>query len=102
MTMTTNEYRALSMVIESMMDEGTKLDMLSAVENHTREDNTGYSSLTVEDIAEEMGLTVNQVKGVVGSLAKKDLVICDDEDEMILISNNGILKHFIETLNVDI
>jgi len=50
--------------------------------------------LFVDDIAEDAGLTVNQVKGVLGSLVKKGLIDIDDidaeEDTLVQITKNGI------------
>lgn len=49
--------------------------------------------LFVDDIAEDSGLTVNQVKGVLGSLVKKELIAIDDfdaEETLVSILKNGI------------
>lgn len=40
----------------------------------------GFSDVGVTDIAEKSGLTVSQVKGVVGSLVKKGIVCVGEED----------------------
>lgn len=40
----------------------------------------GFSDVDVTDIAEKSGLTINQVKGVVGSLTKKGIVCVGEED----------------------
>ena len=47
--------------------------------------------LFMDDLADDSGLTVNQVKGVLGSLVKKGLVDVDDIDEdetLIQITQN--------------
>ena len=49
--------------------------------------------LWVDEIADEAGLTMNQVKGVLGSLVKKGLIDIDDIDAketLIQITENGI------------
>jgi len=46
------------------------------------------------DIAAEAGLTVNQTKGVLGSLVKKNMIAIDDidadEDTLVQLTENGI------------
>jgi DNA-binding MarR family transcriptional regulator len=41
--------------------------------------------LFVDDLATDSGLTQNQVKGVLGSLVKKELIQTDDNDDEILV-----------------
>lgn len=89
--MNASEFAVLNLVYSSMQDEGTKNDMLKSVMDNTREDNTGHSSINVKSLSEKLDISMNAVKGYVGSLAKKDLVICDHYDDMILVSNKGIL-----------
>lgn len=49
--------------------------------------------LWVDEIAEDAGLSMNQVKGVLGSLVKKELVMVDDFDAketLVTITQKGI------------
>lgn len=49
--------------------------------------------LFVDELAEDNGLTMNQVKGVLGSLVKKGLIDIDDvdaEETLIQITKAGI------------
>lgn len=49
--------------------------------------------LWVDEIAEDAGLTMNQVKGVLGSLVKKEVVSIDDidaEETLVQIAKKGI------------
>ncbi len=49
--------------------------------------------LWVDELANEAGLTMNQVKGVLGSLVKKEMIDIDDFDAketLISITQNGI------------
>jgi len=49
--------------------------------------------LFMDDLADESGLTVNQVKGVLGSMVKKNLISVDDFDKketLLTIEKNGI------------
>lgn len=95
MTMNDTEFKILDMIFSSMQDEGSTLDMHTSVMNKEREDNTGYSNISVNSLSEDLGITMNSVKGYLGSLAKKNVIICDDYDHMILISNYGILIWYI-------
>lgn len=45
-----------------------------------------YCATEVEDIAKACGITVNQAKGVLGSLIKKNLVYQHDEDHGFMIN----------------
>ena len=49
--------------------------------------------LWVDEIAEDSGLSMNQVKGVLGSLVKKELVVIDDidaDETLVTITKNGL------------
>lgn len=50
--------------------------------------------LWVDEIAVDAGLTMNQVKGVLGSLVKKKLIVIDDidadEETLVSITQEGI------------
>lgn len=49
--------------------------------------------LWVDEIAEDAGLSMNQVKGVLGSLVKKELIMVDDFDAketLVTITQKGI------------
>jgi len=51
--------------------------------------------LFMDELAEDAGLAINQVKGVLGSLVKKDLIEVDDIDEeetLIQLTKKGILE----------
>lgn len=49
----------------------------------------GYTEFGVEEIAKILSLKVNQVKGVVGSLQKKDLVAIVEDDPFINATLEG-------------
>lgn len=45
----------------------------------------------LKEVAEECGITVNQAKGVIGSLEKKGYVWTTDEDDMMCPTMEGVM-----------
>jgi|SRR5699024_1506658 len=55
--------------------------VLDYVNDNMKEYGDGYSDVTVEDLSNYLGNSLNTIKGVVGSLTKKGLVITDHVEE---------------------
>ena len=62
--------------------------------------NDNYSYADVKDLSKRTGFTVNQVKGVVGSLCKKGAIYPEGEDDYdLLIIDPDFMKEFAPETN---
>jgi hypothetical protein len=85
MTLTENEKSILNIVATSEFNA-----VNGSIPRHPEESPTW---MFIDEIAEDSGLTVNQCKGVLGSLVKKGIVDIDDIDNdetLIQITKAGI------------
>lgn len=57
----------------------------------------GFSSIFTEDIAREMGVTINSVRGYVGSLVKKGLLWMEENESFEVVKVRGRIKMQSET-----
>ena len=58
-----------------------------------RTDEESATFLWVDELAADSGLTMSQIKGVLGSLVKKELIEIDDwdsEDSLVRLTKKGI------------
>ena len=83
--MTENEKSILNIIARSEYNQN------NGSIPRTVEESATY--LFIDELADDSGLTVNQVKGVLGSLVKKGLVDVDDfddEETLVQITKDGI------------
>lgn len=98
MKLNANEYLALDFILARTCDYD-KLELVDMAKNDPESIDQGLlCDGDVEDLAERLGFTVNQAKGVLGSLVKKGLADVWENDvngksiQMMEVTAEGVLE----------